>query len=531
MKGIMYFIRVLFALVLLLTPTPTFAGTVQLPQTGQTTSYAAGDDGALQMGAAWPNPRFTDKGDQTVMDNLSGLIWAKDGNIMKTHDPGFDTDSTAGDGTVTWQHALDYIKKLNQENYLGHNDWRLPNVIELESLVNAGQSNQAAWLNSQAFSNVQAYNYNYWSSSTYAYYTNVAWLVNMYDGQMNFTYKSDSNYVWPVRAGQSGSLGSSIISLPRTGQTMCYDASGSSILCAGTGQDGEFQMGAAWPNPRFTDKGDQTVMDNLTGLIWSKDGKTPGPATCGPGGTKPWQGAMDYVNCLNTNNYLGHNDWRQPNRKELLSLVNNWQKNSANWLILQGYSNVAAENYWSSNTYANYTPTAWSVNMYVGTVYGYSKNNSYYIWPVRAGQSGSFASLVISKSGSGTGTIVAAGLSCGSQCSAYFNLGTSVTLTAQAASGSTFAGWSGGGCQGTGICTLTLNTDTTITATFTREPVGKGDINYDGQVNLTDAILALQVIACISSQQIVYKEADVNSDRKIGLADVLYILQKAAAIR
>ncbi|KJU84605.1 conserved hypothetical protein, secreted, partial [Candidatus Magnetobacterium bavaricum] len=49
------------------------AGTVSLPQTGQTTTYAAGDDGALQIGVAWSNPRFTDNRDQTMTDNLTGL--------------------------------------------------------------------------------------------------------------------------------------------------------------------------------------------------------------------------------------------------------------------------------------------------------------------------------------------------------------------------------------------------------------------------------------------------------------------------
>ena len=48
---------------------------VMLPKTGQTTSYAAGDDGALQKGVASPNPRFTDNGNGTVTDNLTGLIW------------------------------------------------------------------------------------------------------------------------------------------------------------------------------------------------------------------------------------------------------------------------------------------------------------------------------------------------------------------------------------------------------------------------------------------------------------------------
>jgi formylglycine-generating enzyme required for sulfatase activity len=141
-------------------------------------------------------------------------------------------------------------------------------------------------------------------------------------------------------------------------------------------------------------------------------------------------------------------------------------------------------------------------------------------------------SLIISKSGSGTGTVTSdpAGINCGSDCNENYSSGTSVTLSA-AAEASSFIGWSGGGCQGTGTCTVTLNTDTTVIANFTKEPVGKGDINYDGQVNLADAVLSLQVIAGISPQQIVYKEADVNGDGKMGMAEVIYILQKTTAIR
>jgi hypothetical protein len=77
--------------------------------------------------------------------------------------------------------------------------------------------------------------------------------------------------------------------------------------------------------------------------------------------------------------------------------------------------------------------------------------------------------LSVSKSGSGSGTVASspAGISCGSTCSSSFGAGTQVTLTATADSGSTFTGWSGGGCSGTGACEVTLQSDTTVTASFT----------------------------------------------------------------
>ena len=82
--------------------------------------------------------------------------------------------------------------------------------------------------------------------------------------------------------------------------------------------------------------------------------------------------------------------------------------------------------------------------------------------------SGSGLTLTITKAGTGSGTVTSSpsGISCGSTCSASFASGTQVTLTANPADGSTFAGWSGGGCTGTGTCVVTLTAATTVTATF-----------------------------------------------------------------
>ena len=82
--------------------------------------------------------------------------------------------------------------------------------------------------------------------------------------------------------------------------------------------------------------------------------------------------------------------------------------------------------------------------------------------------------LTVDKNGTGTGYVGGnGGIDCGPTCSNAFFPSSQVTLLAVPDDGSTFTGWSGGGCSGTGQCTITLNTDTTVTATFThvdREP-------------------------------------------------------------
>ena len=140
-----------------------------------------GQDGDLQKGVTWPNPRFTVDGTGLcITDNLTGLMWVR------------TPDST----TRTWAIALTYADGLS---LCGYTDWRLPNVNELESLINAGETNTATWLNAQGFSNVQA-NY-YWSSTTYASSTTLGWAV-MWDGYVAADVETATLYVWPVRAGQ-----------------------------------------------------------------------------------------------------------------------------------------------------------------------------------------------------------------------------------------------------------------------------------------------------------------------------------------
>jgi Divergent InlB B-repeat domain len=77
------------------------------------------------------------------------------------------------------------------------------------------------------------------------------------------------------------------------------------------------------------------------------------------------------------------------------------------------------------------------------------------------------STLTVVKAGSGTGYVGAAGgIDCGPTCTTTTSQGADVTLLAIADDGSEFAGWSGGGCSGTGQCAVTLSMDTTVTATF-----------------------------------------------------------------
>jgi len=197
--------------------------------------------------------------------------------------------------------------------------------------------------------------------------------------------KKDSDKTYP-------SVIPGAVNLPRTGQTTCYDTAGKVISCAGTGQDGELRKGVAWPNPRFTNPDgtvpitESTVLDQLTGLIWTRDGNAPGPATCSPGVTKAWEVALNYMACLNKWNYLGYSDWHLPNRKEFRSLVNYEQIHPGTWLNDQGFTNVQTANYWSSSSDIDNPIDAWLPDLWYGVVNVGTKIGKHYAWPVRSGQ-------------------------------------------------------------------------------------------------------------------------------------------------
>jgi len=180
---------------------PAPAGvTAPVAKTGQTTSYAPGDDGDLKKGAAVASGRFVDNNNGTVTDKQTGLIWLTEGQCTQF----FSGDTSVGNKRP-WDAAVDSANKLasgrcglTDGSVAG--DWRLPNVNELLSLIDSGNSNPALPTDCPlAASTVPS---DYWSSTTYAGFPGYAWPVYFYSGYVDYDDKSSAYYVRAVRGGQ-----------------------------------------------------------------------------------------------------------------------------------------------------------------------------------------------------------------------------------------------------------------------------------------------------------------------------------------
>lgn len=381
------------------------AGIVQLPVTGQTVCFSGngavitctgtGQDGDKQAGAPLPAARFTDNGTGTVSDNLTGLMWSKHANAPNRALPAHPViQCTNAEADMSWQQSLDFVKCLNTNTFAGFSDWRLPNLNELESLVNAGVPDSAAFLNANsfgfgtAFPQSQVQSSDYWSSTSESQFPDSAWDVNLVAGDFPLTSVKiplnvaiDTRGVWPVRGTSTAPA-----QLWRTGQATCSNDAGVAIDCAGTGQDGEKLAGAAAPVPRFqANAGATFAVDKLTGLIWTTNTLTPGPAAC-PNSGRPqgltWQEALDHVKCLNTNAFLGRSDWRLPNRKELRSLAD-YGKSGPALSAGNPFPNEVGNTFWSSTTNTAQTKRAWTISMFDGSLSDADKRNSLLpAWPV-----------------------------------------------------------------------------------------------------------------------------------------------------
>jgi len=141
---------------------------------------------------------FVDNGDGTVTDTVTGLMWDKC--------PYGQTANDCSGGSAlrfTWANALVQTVALNGINYKSHNDWRLPSIRELESLVKISLTNPA--IDDVAFPNTDLTQW-YWSSTLMVHDGSV-WAVFFQTGDFNtldMTLQADKSFARVVRGGQPG---------------------------------------------------------------------------------------------------------------------------------------------------------------------------------------------------------------------------------------------------------------------------------------------------------------------------------------
>jgi hypothetical protein len=160
-----------------------------LPATGQRQCYdskgllircgGSGQDGEFRYGRSWPEPRLVVMRD-LVFDRLTGLCWSKNADLA--------------DDPVAWQDAIAAVEKLNQ-SAKGDAGWRLPNINELESLVDCSMHGPAL-PPGHPFESVQE---SYWSSTSSMFEPDWAWALHLSKGAVGVGHKRGPHFsLWAV---------------------------------------------------------------------------------------------------------------------------------------------------------------------------------------------------------------------------------------------------------------------------------------------------------------------------------------------
>jgi hypothetical protein len=196
----------LLTLYVFLTPryTDNGDGTITDNLTGQVTNrYTENSDGTVTDNLIGQViNRYTDNSDGTVTDNRTGLIWLKNANCFGEQD--WKTAMQSAANLADGQCGLRDGSKLG--------DWRLPTIVgEWEAMVDeryekhalSNAAGTSKWQEGDVFVGVKSDSY--WSSTTRANRTDYAWVVALSIGNINFIlFKTSTIYVWPVRGGYSG---------------------------------------------------------------------------------------------------------------------------------------------------------------------------------------------------------------------------------------------------------------------------------------------------------------------------------------
>ncbi len=279
-------------------------------------------------------PSYTDNGDGTITDNITGLMW------QKSADMDGDGDIDYND-KMSYKEALTYAKEFRLG---GYDDWRLPTIKELYSLImfygiDPSGFEQADLSRLKPFIDTSYFDFAY---------GDVVAGERLIDAQ----YVSATKYVGTTMNGNETVFGVNFAD----GRIKGYPVG----RISGRKKSKRFYVKYVRGNPdygknKFVDNGDGTITDLATGLMWTKYDSKIG---------MNWKEALVWVQQKNVENYLGYNDWRLPNIKELQSIVDYTRSpatsNSAAIDPIFDCSVIIDEGgkknypfYWSSTTHAN----------------------------------------------------------------------------------------------------------------------------------------------------------------------------------
>ena len=241
--------------------------------TGQTTCYNASSSITCPSSSSadffGQDAQYTNKctaqsfssSSNVVIDNNTGLTWEK----------------SPSSSSYTWANRNTHCNDLNSQNYGGRSNWRVPNPLELLTIVDNSTFDPATNSN---FKGMPTEN------------SSCLWTNNEYKGDTSLAY-----YFSPSYGGYGCHYWNHSIA----------SCSKITVLCV----SGE-EIKPAVSSDFTTSPDGKTVTDSRTGLMWQKEYATD----------KSWQQALAYCQSLNSQNYAGYSDWRLPNKNELASLVN-----------------------------------------------------------------------------------------------------------------------------------------------------------------------------------------------------------------
>jgi Protein of unknown function (DUF1566) len=229
-------------------------------------------------------PSFTDNGDGTISDNVTGLMWQQSS----------DSD---GDGSIDASDKVTYQGAVTGESELslgGYTDWRLPTIKELYSLINFSGTDPSGYEGSDTSGMIPFIDTEYFDFA----YGDTSAGERIIDSQYASSnlYVADSQTLFGVNFADGRIKGYGLTLFGREKTFFVIYVRGNTSY----GQND------------FIDNGNATITDNATGLMWSQDDSGEGLS---------WKEALAWVDEINLLNYLGYSDWRLPDAKELQSIL------------------------------------------------------------------------------------------------------------------------------------------------------------------------------------------------------------------